>query len=172
MEQRISKKIDLAAQKFHALFDQLDKEGRFDEVKEILSDLSKEDSDYTPEIGFELCLTSERKENTIDILKTGISFSEESDGFRTEGSSSFSRYLLNGEIHDLPHEYCPNCWESWLYKFESLECPSCEIELGKDLKLLLDSDECPHCGEGKVTRDNPNCTSCNFFADPKYVSWG
>ncbi|MEX0670350.1 MAG: hypothetical protein WD060_07840 [Pirellulales bacterium] len=39
-------------------------------------------------------------------------------------------------------------------------------------KVLLDSDVCPHCDEGRVTSENPTCDRCGYRVDPDMVSWG
>ncbi len=40
------------------------------------------------------------------------------------------------------------------------------------VKLLLDSDVCPHCERGTVCRENPSCDDCGFTIDPDVVVWG
>ena len=43
---------------------------------------------------------------------------------------------------------------------------------GEDIKLLLDTDVCPHCEEGKVTMNSPVCNRCGYEVDPKKIVWG
>jgi hypothetical protein len=38
--------------------------------------------------------------------------------------------------------------------------------------MLLDSDVCPFCEEGKVTARKPRCTNCGFQVDGSLVAWG
>ncbi len=44
--------------------------------------------------------------------------------------------------------------------------------MGKEIKLLLDSDVCPFCGDGTVTVSKPVCNQCGFKIDPSTVVWG
>lgn len=59
-----------------------------------------------------------------------------------------------------------------MFKFEQPTCPSCSLTLGKDCKVLLDSDRCPHCDEGTLTMDKAACDRCGFEVDPDFVTWG
>ena len=66
------------------------------------------------------------------------------------------RYLVDGEICEVPHDRCPNCWAGWSFKIgtpdtppEALECPCCGYGLGEQIKLMLDSDVCPHCEKAR-----------------------
>ena len=73
---------------------------------------------------------------------------------------------------EVPHDYCPSCWGPWDFKLVHRTCPDCGAKLGRDVKLLVDSDVCPHCEEGKVTSVAPKCTRCAFEATPDIVWWG
>ena len=52
------------------------------------------------------------------------------------------------------------------------ECPECGLALGKDIQVLLDTDVCPNCDEGKVTRSTPTCTKCGQTMDTSAIHWG
>jgi hypothetical protein len=91
---------------------------------------------------------------------------------RTWDGFSLQRYVLNGEIHVVPHFFCPNCWETWGFKELGHPCPGCGITLGKECKILVDSDICPHCEEGEISMNDPCCDLCGFQTDPKTVVWG
>ena len=82
------------------------------------------------------------------------------------------RYVAGGEICEVPHDRCPQCWGSWDYKHERPSCPQCGIQMGSDVRLLLDSDVCPYCDRGRITSDNLTCGECGFTIDPRYVTWG
>ena len=47
-----------------------------------------------------------------------------------------------------------------------------QTTLGKNCKLLLDSDECPNCQKGKVTVEKPRCDECGFVVDRLTAAWG
>ena len=80
--------------------------------------------------------------------------------------------MVNGYIVELPDSYCPNCWSEWDFKTLGQACKSCDLIYGKEIKLLLDTNECPHCKKGTVSLKNPHCDKCDFYADPNLVIWG
>ncbi len=112
------------------------------------------------------------REKALPLLNTGLSTSETGPAFRTWNDSSPQRYLVRGEIQVVPHDHCPKCWEVWDFKVESRTCPHCGTMLGPDCKILLDSDVCPHCEEGKVSMANPICDRCGHEVDLSIAAWG
>jgi len=82
------------------------------------------------------------------------------------------RYIVDGEIQVVPRDRCPKCWEDWMNKFEYPICEHCETRLGKDCKVLLDSDLCPFCEEGHVSMQNPVCDDCGYEVNLTMVTWG
>jgi Zn-finger nucleic acid-binding protein len=108
----------------------------------------------------------------IRLVETGVTTSGGEPPHRCHGVTSMQRYLSNGEICELPHEYCPVCWGEWDFKDRHRTCPSCGVSLGKEVKVMLDSDVCPYCEEGKVTADDPMCGQCGYEVDLSIVTWG
>tara|TARA_R110000868_G_scaffold93618_2_gene258932 strand:+ start:9617 stop:10138 length:522 start_codon:yes stop_codon:yes gene_type:complete len=112
------------------------------------------------------------KDQSLQLLNTGISTNDTGDTGRTWNSATFQRYVVNGEIQIVPHDHCPSCWGDWLFKTENTICPECGIVMGKECKILLDSDECPHCEKGKLSMSDAQCDQCGFSIDPRFVVWG
>lgn len=112
------------------------------------------------------------REKALPLLSTGLSTADNGPPFRTWGDSSPQRYVVNGEIQVVPHDHCPACWGLWDFKFEHQTCPECGTTLGRDCKVLLDSDVCPHCEEGKVSTTSPICDKCGYKIDLNLVTWG
>lgn len=110
-------------------------------------------------------------ERSLPLLTTGLSVANR-EPFRTWGDSSPQRYVVENGIQVLPHDRCPVCWGVWDFKLQNPTCGECGTEMGATCKLLLDSDVCPWCNEGKVTLAKPRCDQCGFVADPKLVVWG
>ena len=108
----------------------------------------------------------------LPILNTGLSTSEGGEPFQTWGDASPQRYIVDGQIQVVPHDRCPKCWEAWAFKIENRGCPHCDATLGGNCKILLDSDNCPHCELGTVSMAEPTCDRCGFKADPTIVAWG
>lgn len=117
-------------------------------------------------------LFDREREKAIPLLNTGLSTSDNKPPYRTWGDSTPQRYLLNGEIQVVPHDYCPKCLEIWDFKFEHRTCEHCGTSLGQSCKILLDSDVCPHCEAGTVSMTNPVCDNCGYQVDLSLVAWG
>ena len=114
----------------------------------------------------------QQKERTLPFLTAGLSTSNGSEPFSVTGDCTPQRYVVDGQIQVVPHDRCPKCWGQWDFKWEHRRCPTCDAELGQTCKVLLDSDECPHCEKGKVTASKPRCAKCGFAVDPSLVAWG
>lgn len=123
-------------------------------------------------LDFRVEVFEEDRTGTLPLLSTGLACSSDGTPYRTWNDSTPQRYLLNGEMLVVPHDYCPACWGLWDFKFENPQCPECGIKLGDDVKVLLDSDVCPHCERGKVGVDHPKCTECGYEVNLRYVAWG
>jgi hypothetical protein len=44
--------------------------------------------------------------------------------------------------------------------------------MGKEIKLLVDTDVCPRCENSKISYSHPECRECGFVADQAEVVWG
>lgn len=82
------------------------------------------------------------------------------------------RYVVKEGIQVVPHDRCPTCWQVWDFKWSNPSCPHCDTTLGENCKILLDSDVCPFCEDGKVSMAKPRCNKCGHEIDPKTVVWG
>jgi hypothetical protein len=114
----------------------------------------------------------EDKECSLPLLTTGLSASPSHEPSRTWGDSSPQRYVVEDGIKVVPHDRCPRCWQVWDFKLRDSACSHCGLTMGEKCKLLLDSDECPWCNEGKVTVAKPRCGKCGHEVDRQKVVWG
>jgi hypothetical protein len=114
----------------------------------------------------------ETREQALPLLTTGLSTESGKKPHRIWGDSTPQRYVVDGGIQVVPHDRCPKCWDAWDFKFQHHTCPNCGATLGKDCKVLLDSDECPWCQEGKLAVAQPRCDNCGFVVDPRIAVWG
>jgi hypothetical protein len=114
----------------------------------------------------------DKRETSLPLLTSGLSSSKGQQPYRTDGDSTPHRYIVDGEIQVVPHDRCPKCWNVWDFKLLNLRCGTCGAELGQNCKLLLDSDICPSCEEGKVTASQPKCSNCAYRVDLSIVTWG
>jgi hypothetical protein len=79
---------------------------------------------------------------------------------------------VRGEIQVVPHDRCPRCYGVWDFKFKNPACPGCGATLGRDVKVLLDTEVCPPCEGGDVSMTDPACDKCGYRVDPDLVTWG
>ena len=112
------------------------------------------------------------KERCLPLLQTGLAGFDRDKPFLACGDSSLKRYIAGGEMVIVPHDRCPLCWEEWDFKFLHPACSHCGVTLGKDVKVLLDTDVCPNCEDGEVSMSQLSCPKCGFKVDPSYVTWG
>ena len=112
------------------------------------------------------------REQSLNLLGTTLTTGGDAPPYRSTGDATVQRYLVEGEICQLPHDHCPVCWGGWAFKDRHRTCPNCACSLGKEVKILLDSDVCPHCEKGKVSMTNPVCSDCGYEVDLDVVSWG
>jgi hypothetical protein len=127
---------------------------------------------YSANLSVIVDVFDEAREKSLPLLNTGLSVGENGEPYRTWGDSTPQRYLVNGEIEVVPHDHCPHCWEIWDFKFQNHSCEYCGAKLGRECRILLDSDVCPSCEKGRVTMTKPLCDKCGFKVDPSFVAWG
>ena len=113
----------------------------------------------------------EDRESALPLLTTGLSAIIGKAPYRIWGDSAPQRYVVEEGIV-IPHDRCPNCWQEWDFKLQNPSCQHCGIKLGEKCRLLLDTDECPWCQEGKVSVAKPRCNQCGYEVDTKMVVWG
>ena len=165
--------IDHISQKLEELLDS----AAMDDVKTLLSNL---ETKLGGRYGISLnCIVDlfdrdpERQcEHVLPLLNTGLSTSGTGEVYRTWGDSSPHRYVVDGEIHVVPHDRCPKCWGEWDFKWRHRSCVHCDAVLGENCKVLLDSDICPHCEKGRVSASKLSCDQCGFEVVPSCVVWG
>jgi len=143
------------------------------DLRGLLSQMSKAlGNRYSVTLDVRIEVFDSQKERNLPLLSMGLCAMEGKEPFSVTGDSSIHRYVVEGEIQMVPHDRCPRCWSEWDFKFKFLTCEHCGASMGKEVKLLLDTDACPFCGEGTVTVSNPVCDKCGFNVDPNTVTWG
>jgi len=108
----------------------------------------------------------------LPLLQTGLSTTDGAEPWQMWGDSTPQRYVVFGDIVVVPNDHCPQCWAEWGFKEQNPKCPGCGLHLGAEVKLLLDSDCCPHCEKGKVSAASPMCSECNYCVNLDHVVWG
>jgi hypothetical protein len=165
---------------FQALQPLLDKVAQIAERQLGAPDLIRAFSGLSQAVGTGLTVSinmtvdvfDEAHERALPLLTTGLSVDYGREPHRTWGDSSPQRYVVDEGIQVVPHDRCPKCWEVWDFKLQNPTCSHCGATLGENCKLLLDTDECPWCQEGKVTVSQPRCNQCGFVVDPRFAVWG
>lgn len=166
-------RIENLSDEVYDKFEELHKKGVFADIesklKEICSSLKEE---YSISVNLAVEIFNPEKEKNITLLRRGIECSSGHETYLATSGSTSHRYVVNGHIVKLPHDYCPNCWGEWDFKLLHPTCPSCDYTMGKEVKLLLDTDVCPSCEKGKVSRSNPQCERCGIVLDSNMINWG
>jgi hypothetical protein len=146
---------------------------QFKEIREALKQASATlPADYSIALEISFRIVDDNREEALSLFTTGLETSAGNDPYPTNGDCSVHRYVVNGEICQVPHDRCPNCWGDWEFKLQNPVCQCCGFEMGNQVKLLLDSDICPHCEQGTVTMTQPMCARCGFLVDQHGVTWG
>ncbi len=134
---------------------------------------------YSTSLDISLNVFDPERDNALPLMTTGLAASGPGEPYVAHGDSTPGRYTVDGEICEVPHDRCPHCWGTWDFKIGHpvaiaaiCSCPHCGYELGKELKLMLDDDKCPHCEKGELSMDDPTCSKCGLEIDPSLIAWG
>ena len=161
--------VELADHTITGIFksQQLDKLKRL--MQEVSAKLPPEDQ---VSLNIELSVFSPERQGSLPLVRGVLCAAEKVEPYLTHSDSTVHRYIVDGDVCQVPHDYCPHCWGEWDFKFMHPECEHCGYKLGKEVKVLLDSDMCPHCEKGKVSMESPGCGECGFIIEPDFVAWG
>ncbi len=166
---RLEKLAEMVNDKINELFE----DGEFSEIYKEIKNVAEEFNDNSAvSVEFGVNVFNSKKKNCLQTLSLALTSATNEEPYIAYGDSTPARYLVDGRIMKVPHDHCPNCWGDWGFKFKNKVCPDCGYELGKEVKVLLDSDICPNCEEGKITIQKPECDKCGFVADKTLVHWG
>lgn len=173
MKEKTVDLLDALADKIHEKFMDLYEKGEFASFSKALEEIAKDlDERYSLSFGVQLSIFDSEREESIKFLDTAVDCIGGEHPYIASGESTLHKYVVDGEIKKVPHDYCPNCWSEWDFKIDNPECPGCGYVLGEDVKILLDTDVCPHCEDGKVTMSKPVCDNCGFKVSSDIVEWG
>lgn len=120
----------------------------------------------------EVDVSEEGKEDALPLLNFGLSQKAGREPYSTSLEGATHQYVVDGCVYKVPEDRCPRCWDIWDFKQIYPSCNTCGLVMGKECKMLIDSDSCPWCEQGKVTLGHPRCTLCGFKVDGSMVIWG
>jgi len=154
-------------------FMQLIEQGAFADLEPKLLELAKTGSeDQAVTLSLQFRLSDSEREREVIVAETSRAFLSDGDTYDFNNNESTLRYLCDGEIKVFQRNSCPHCWGDWPDKVKEPTCPDCGYELGSQVKILIDDNACPHCLEGRVSRQEPRCDACGEQVEERYVSWG
>jgi len=142
------------------------------QLKQQLAGISRELSACSVTLDIHLHIFDRDREQNLPLLQTGLATSDGAVPHQVWGDSAPQRYLVAGDMLTVPDDHCPACWGNWSFKSMHPVCECCGAEMGRDVKLLLDTDHCPHCEHGTLTASQPECSGCGFTVNPDHVAWG
>jgi hypothetical protein len=161
--------VDEIADKLDELLDS----DHFAAIRLLLARLSeKVGPRYSANLHVSIDVFEAERSNVLPLLNVGLSASDGGTPYNTYGDSTPQKYVVDGEIQVVPHDRCPKCYGLWDFKLKHPCCPECGATMGREVKLLLDTDICPFCEEGKVSLARPVCDKCGQQIDPGCVVWG
>ncbi len=153
--------------------DELLDSDQFSAVRLALARLSEAvGARYSVNLNVSVDVFDAERSNALPLLTLGLSTSQGKSPYKIYGDSTPQKYVVQGEIQVVPHDHCPKCYGMWDFKFKNLTCSECGATMGQEVKLLLDTDVCPFCEEGKVSLTAPVCDKCSHRIDPSVVVWG
>ena len=156
-----------------AMLNELLDSDRFSALRLALARLSEAVGPrYSVNLNVSVDIFDAERSNALPLLTLGLSTSKGESPYKTYGDSTPQKYVVNGEIQVVPHDRCPHCYGVWDFKLNHPSCSECGATMGKEVKLLLDTDVCPFCEEGKVSLTAPVCDKCGHQIDPDQVVWG
>ena len=156
-----------------AILDELLDSDQFSAVRSLLARLSEiVGARYSVNFNVSVDVFDAERSHSLPLLTTGLSTSNGKPPYKTCGDSTPQKYVVNGEIQIVPHDHCPKCYGVWDFKLDHPSCSGCGATMRQEVKLLLDTDVCPFCEEGKVSMSAPTCDKCGHRIDPSVVVWG
>ena len=146
---------------------------QFSAVRNALARLSKAIGPRSS-VNLNVCVQvfDAERSNALPLLTLGLSTSKGEPPYKTYGDSTPQKYVVDGEIQVVPHDHCPKCYGVWDFKLDHPTCSACGATMGREVKLLLDTDVCPFCEQGKISLTAPLCEKCGHQIDPGTVVWG
>lgn len=172
MDQNLYDRIDPLVDDIGEQLSKLIESDHFELIRQRLTQLSSEFSEFSVTLEMNLQVFDSENGHNLPLLQTGLSTFDGEEPYQIWGDATPHRYVVHGDIVIVPHDHCPQCWGEWDFKDRHPECPECGVRIGDQVRLLLDSDRCPHCENGAVSASQPKCRECGFAVNPDHVMWG
>ncbi len=173
---RLELLADLAREKANDFL----KSDELTKLKKALQDAATELPE-TLSLSLDITLSAfdQERDASLPLTQVVLASAGSEEPYIAELDCSSQRYVVDGEVLQVPHDICPHCWFVWGFKIGDPDgslpdraCPSCGYQMGKEIKLLLDNDLCPHCERGQVSLNQPKCSGCGMEIDAGLVAWG
>ena len=171
MERELFKKISNISDDLLEQFNERYQDEEYKATIDSLQKLLKQNQNLGFQINLSLSIIDEKKEWFMELDQNAICINDDNQ-YMASGVESPHTYLCQGKIEKIRHNLCPSCWHDWDFKIKNPQCPNCDIKLGDDVKILIDSGVCPNCEEGKISFNNRKCDNCGNVIDEKYINWG
>jgi hypothetical protein len=173
MDRELFEKIDPCLDDLADSIGKLLEGGQAAKLRELLTQLGQElGKEFSVGLNVVVEVFDLNEERTLPLIQTGIAAPHDREPYRTWGDSSPQRYIVEGNMVIVPDDRCPQCWETWDFKWITPSCSHCGATLGEGVKILLDDDICPYCEKGNISKASPTCDQCGHSVDPSIVVWG
>lgn len=97
---------------------------------------------------------------TVMPIKWALLLFDKSEMKVCRDNSFITTYMVGDEFIDANCEVCPSCKHRWSHKIFNYDCPGCEIEMGDDVKYVIENDSCPHCRHPGLSESDMVCKKC------------
>ena len=126
MKESEFKALDLVADLVNEECDRLLATPEMGKVKEILRQLSRSLPDtYSVELAVQIRVFDSDRDKAMRLLTAGLCANAGEEPYRAAGDSSSQRYIVDGEICEVPDDYCPHCHVELEWTTMWRKCPKC-----------------------------------------------
>ncbi len=107
---RLDELAEMVNDKIHKLYE----DGIFSEISKRIKDISQNiEENRSISVDFQVNVFDSSKDKSLRVLTFRICSSGNNDPYLAYGDASPCRYLVDGHIKKVPHDFCPNCLRAW-----------------------------------------------------------
>lgn len=168
------KRLSKIAGEFKRRYEHLVQEGYFSDAQEkFIQAMNNENENLQIVVALNIGIRNVSKSNTTMPLKNFLLEQSKHPVGEISGDNIFlTRYVVGNRIELASNEACPNCWSTWPDKWRNRSCPECKMEIGKEVRFLIENDCCPKCNHEGITESGLKCRKCDCKIDEEMIAWG
>ena len=119
------------------------------------------EGDTMPYVQIQIGILDRKRQKTIEFGRIDVSYCDDGELMVLGRDAEPRTYCIRGELVVVPEDQCPVCLGDWRIHPQRLQaCPECGVELGGEVKVVVENNRCPFCGDERA-RPSEHC-SCGF----------